>query len=323
VLDSIFAAYGGDVPGASVAVVCDGNVVLESALGLANVEDRTPATPSTNYRLASVSKQFTATAALVLVDDGKLSLDEPVRAKLPRFPKCAARVTPRHLLTHTSGLCAYESLIHGGRTDQLTDRDVLDLVCGHDRLYFEPGTQFRYSNTGFAILALLVEEISGLSFPRFLGQRIFAPLGMSGTIVPEWGRTAPANRAFGYSRCGAGFTRTDQSPTSAVMGDGGIYSSVLDLARWDASRVLSESTARAATTPHMLANGVTTSYGFGWFVDTHRGRRRARHSGSSIGFQNAVLRYPDERLTVIVLTNRSDGDPPSMADGIAEAYLSQ
>ncbi|HKH45230.1 MAG TPA: serine hydrolase domain-containing protein [Thermoanaerobaculia bacterium] len=237
-LDLILKDYGrADAPGVSVLVALDGKVLYRKAFGLANLEERTPITTATNFRLASVTKQFTAAAVLLLAERGKLSLDDPLTRFFPGFARAAHGVKVRHLLGHTSGLLDYEELIPSGTTVPLKDKDVLDLVGKEDRLYFAPGSQFRYSNTGYTLLALIVEKVSGRPFAQFLEKNIFDPLGMAGTVAYEEGISTVARRAYGYSerdgeRDGR-FERTDQSLTSSVLGDGGIYSSVEDLWRWD------------------------------------------------------------------------------------------
>ncbi|MGH8187400.1 MAG: serine hydrolase domain-containing protein, partial [Steroidobacteraceae bacterium] len=234
-IDALMRDYEGQVPGASVLVVRESVPLVRSSYGLADLEQRTPAMPATNYRLASVTKQFTAAAILLLAEDGRLTLDDGVRKWLPTLPDAAQAVTIRQLLTHTSGLIDYEDVIPESFSGQLKDADVLRLLASQDRTYFAPGTSYRYSNSGYALLALIVERTSDLSFAAFLRKRIFMPLGMGNTVAYEDGQSTVVNRAFGYSSSGGAWTRTDQSQTSAVLGDGGIYSSIDDLARWDAA----------------------------------------------------------------------------------------
>ena len=283
--------YDAEVPGASVLVVRDGRAVVRRAYGFANLEERILATTATNYRLASVTKQFTAAATLSL----KLDLDQPVfRA-----------ITIRHLLTHTSGLIDYEDLIPEGTTEQLHDADVMRLLESQDRLYFNPGTNYRYSNSGYALLALLVERESGMEFGAFLRETIFKPLGMDHTAVRDI-----ANRAYGYT----GLQRTDQSLTSAVLGDGGVYSSIDDLQKWDAA--LYDDRFVEMFVPRTKTDDPNTHYGYGWRITGDS----VWHSGESIGFRNVIVRYPKRRLTVVVLTNRNDPEPYPIALQIAEMF---
>ena len=177
-VDALMRDYDGAVPGASVLVVRDGSMVFRKSYGLAELETGTPATPQTNYRLASITKQFTAAAILLLRDRGQLSIDDPVARFLPGIPP---GITVRHLLTHTSGLLDYEDLIPEGISRQLLDQDVLNLLQKENRTYFAPGASYRYSNTSYAFLALIVEKVSGRMFATFLRDEIFMPLSMRGT----------------------------------------------------------------------------------------------------------------------------------------------
>jgi CubicO group peptidase (beta-lactamase class C family) len=330
-LDSLvranFAALDrSDAPGGSVAIVRDGRLAYAKSFGLADVENEVPATPTTNYRLASVTKQFTAMAILMLVHDGKLGLDTPLTEIFPDFPPYGRAITVRHLLTHTSGLWAYEDIMPDGPPDdQISDAAVLALMRGRDSTYFPPGSQYRYSNSGYVVLGEIVARRSGLPFPRFLHDRIFVPLGMTGTVAYQRGTSTVAQRAYGHSPRNGAFVRTDQSRTSATLGDGGIYSSVTDLAKWDAAltadRLIPHALLEQAFTPNRLTSGAATEYGFGWFIDQFAGTRRLRHDGTTIGFRNAIERYPDRGLTIIVLTNRNDAKPFIYADSLAVALL--
>ena len=294
-------------PGSSLLVIRDGHAIVRECTGFANLEERTPASPATNYRLASVTKQFTAAAVLIL----GLPLDASVREWLP-LPEA---ITIRHLLTHTSGLIDYEDLISADATEQLHDIDVLRLLETQSQTYFASGTSYRYSNSGYALLALIVERAARQSFASYLREQIFQPLGMSGTVAHEEGISTIANRAYGYSRTADGWTRTDQSPTSAVLGDGGIYSSIDDLAKWDAA-LNEDDRLRAAFSPAVATDDPHTHYGFGWRItgDT------VWHSGETRGFRNVILRYPTRRLTIILLTNRDEGDPYRRALEIAKRF---
>jgi CubicO group peptidase (beta-lactamase class C family) len=325
-VDSLMARYDRpDGPGASVVVIHDGRVAYMRSYGLANLETHTAATPKTDYRLASLTKQFTATAIMLLVQDGKLAYDDRVIDILPGFPSYGRDITVRHLLTHTSGLWAYEDFVPDTATVQVKDRDVLALLGRADSTYFPPGSAFRYSNSGYALLALIVEQVSGKPFASFLHDRIFAPLGMNGSVAYEKGVSTIPNRAYGYTMRDNAFRRTDQSSTSAVLGDGGIYTSVADLVKWDhalESHALVSAEARELSwTPYVLTNGEATEYGFGWFVDRDRGRTRLTHNGETRGFTNAIIRYPDQRLSVIVLTNLSNSAPWDAAQAIADLWL--
>ncbi|MEO7912850.1 MAG: serine hydrolase domain-containing protein [Roseiflexaceae bacterium] len=315
-LDQLFSDYAGAVPGVSAVLLQDGIVQIVSAFGLAELERKLPATPATNYRLASVSKQFTAMAILLLVAEGRLTLDDSLAQFFASAPLHWRHVTLLHLLTHTAGLLDYEDLIPPDTTAPLRDQDVLDLVRPHADGYHAAGTAFRYSNTGYCLLALIVAQAANQPFAAFLHARIFAPLEMTGTVAYEAEGADIARRAYGYSRLGQVWTRTDQSLTSATLGDGGIYSSVVDLARWDAAlsqgRLLPSPLQARMFSPHADTPD-RAAYGLGWYL---RAPHIAYHTGETIGFRTAIVRRLDSRLTAIVLTNRSDASPRTLAEAL-------
>ena len=318
-IDVLMKRYGGNVPGASLLVVRDGSAVVRRSYGRSNLEDRIAATPETNYRLASVTKQFTAAAILLLSQDGKLSLDDPVKKWLPSLPSAIDSVTITHLLSHTSGIIDYEDVMPAGTVTQLHDADVLRLLESQDSVYFKPGTRYSYSNSGYSLLSLIVARASGKSFASFLRERIFLPLGMNHTVAYEEGISTVSNRAFGYTMKDGAWTRKDQSTTSAVLGDGGIYSSIDDLAKWDAalydSRLLSDESRRLAFTPHTATDQADVKYGFGWRITGET----LWHSGETVGFRNVIVRNPSRRLTVVLLTNRDDPAPYETALAVARS----
>lgn len=333
--DARLQRYTGDVPGAALLVLRDGEPVVRRGVGLADLEAGAPVTPATNFRLASVSKQFTAAAVLLLAQDGRLRLDDPVRRWLPGLPASADGVTLHHLLSHTSGLHDYEDLMAPDFEGQVRDADVLCLLAGGAPCaataaipaapYFPPGSAYRYSNSAYALLALVVERASGQRYPDFLRERIFAPLGMANTLAYVNGYNQVPNRAYGHSADGDGWRRTDQSTTSAVLGDGGIYSSIDDMARWDAAlyddRLLSDASralAFSAQTTTPTGEPDVAAYGYGWRLDGHG---LAWHSGETMGFRNVILRWPAQRLTVLLLSNRNDPEPYADARAIGEAFL--
>jgi CubicO group peptidase (beta-lactamase class C family) len=317
-IDDLMHDYAGANPGASVLVLKDGEPRIRASYGLADLEAKIAVTPETNFRLASVSKQFTAAGILLLSEQGKLRLDDRLAQWLPSLPPATREVTLRHLLTHTSGLIDYEDVMSPTQTTQLNDQDVLRLLESQDRTYFVPGTGYRYSNSGYVLLGVVIEKASGQTFTEFLQQRIFGPLGMSNTVAHVELRTVVPHRAYGYTFENGRWVRTDQSPTSATLGDGGIYSSIDDLARWDAAlydnRLLRSESLAAAFTPATPTDDPEVAYGFGWRITGET----LWHSGESIGFRNVLVRYPQRRLTVIVLTNRNDPEPYRLALAIAE-----
>jgi CubicO group peptidase (beta-lactamase class C family) len=317
-IDALMGAYQGFVPGAAVAVLHDGAPIFLRAYGLANLEARVPATTATNYRLASVTKQFTAAAILLLAEDGRLSIDDPVRKWLPGLPVALDGALIRNLLAHTSGLIDFEDLIAPESSAPLHDDDVLRMLEAEQRCYFPPGTNYRYSNSGYVLLALIAERVCGTDFASFLRERVFLPLRMRHTVAYESGISTLPHRAFGYSAVGDSWVRTDQSLTSATLGDGGIYSSVDDLAKWDAAlragRLLRPESLRLAFQAATENEDVAVQYGCGWRIS---GDLRW-HSGETQGFRNVILYYLARRMTVIVLTNRNDPEPYATALAIAD-----
>ena len=310
-IDPIFQQYEHGPGTASVLVMRGDEVIFRKSYGEG-------ATPDSNYRLASVSKQFTAMSILTLAHRGKLSLDDRITTFFPEFPELG--ITVRQMLTHTSGLVDYEDVMPAGTTIPLKDFDVLWILQQQNRTLFPPGSKWQYSNSGYALLALIVEKVSGQTYTKFLHDNLFHSAGMKATLAYEKGISTVPHRMYGQPE--------DQSLTSAVLGDGGIYSSVNDLARWYAW-LDKNPLYREATKPYVVAGDPDrpadevvrhhTSYGYGWFVGEQRGRKAIWHTGESIGFRNAVLRLPDERLTVIVLTNRNEGHPIELANDVAAA----
>jgi CubicO group peptidase (beta-lactamase class C family) len=328
-VDAIFREYARpDAPGASVMVIRDGKVLFKKAYGLANLEEKTPCATNTNYRLASVTKQFTAAAIMLLVERKKLSYDSTLTDLFPGFPDYGKQITVRHLLNHTSGLTDYEDLIPKETSAPLKDAQVLELLKRERGTYFPPGSKFEYSNSGYALLALVVEAVSRTSFATFLEKNIFEPLGMRDTVAFENGISTVKRRAYGYWKRAdgaGGFVRKDQSLTSSVLGDGGVYSSVEDLYRWDQSlytdRLLSRASLAEAFTPGVKINDEGEGYGFGWFTATYRGLRTVWHYGSTTGFRTAIERFPEQRFTVIVLVNRNEADAHKLAREVVDLYL--
>jgi CubicO group peptidase (beta-lactamase class C family) len=341
-----------DDPGVAVLVRLEGKTVFARGYGVRDLRSRDRIGADTAFRLASMTKPFTAMAVALLVRDGKLRYEATLSDVFPAFPAYGRTITIRHLLTHTSGLPDYETLMEEaekGRAPvwtadrQVHDDEVLALLRGETKGRFAPGTSWAYSNSGYVVLGLAVARASGKPFADFLRQRIFAPLQMSDTLVYEKDRNEVSRRAFGHARGSDGFREADQSATSATQGDGGIYSSLEDLAKWDealrTSELLSPAWMKPALAIATLADGSWTrwppgpkggnnldpgqpvSYGFGWFLDPWRGRPRMWHHGDTTGFRTMIQRFPDDALTVVVLANRDDLDVQALALEIAKPYL--
>ena len=325
-VDKLFFDYSaGDCPGASVLVSLNGKIVLNKTYGYANLEENNLVGSKTNFRLASVTKQFTAISILTLVQRGLLKLDAKLTDIFENFPNCGKRITIKNLLNHTSGLIDYEDLISDTATIQVKDADVLSMMFTQHDTYFETGTQFKYSNTGYALLAMIVEIISGKSFAKFLEENIFKPLEMKNTIAHEEGISVVNNIAYGYERTGSNWIRKDQSITSAVLGDGGIYSNVEDLFKWDealyTNKILTDNLRNESMTRTVLHNGEKVDYGYGWYLKTYKEYEVVYHTGSTQGFRNVVYRVPSKRFSIIILTNRNEGEPEKIADEIYNLYF--
>jgi CubicO group peptidase (beta-lactamase class C family) len=310
-VDLLFGQYEGTIPGATIAVVKDGSIIYDRSFGIANLATGEKTSTQTNYRLASVTKPFTATAIHILAEKKSLSIDDPVGKYLPELREIAPRITLRHLLNHTSGLPEYEKLIPRGSTDQILDKDVLSLVL-KTRATYEPTKRYRYNNTGYALLALVIEKVSKLSYGEFVKRNIFAPAGMTDSTVYKKD-LAITNRAYGYSGSEGSFTNSDQERTTAVVGDGGVYSSAKDLAKFidalDRNVLLQAKHLQEVTKPHVRTDTPGLSYGLGWRVGEEQGERVVFHTGTTSGFKNVMLWVPTRKLGVIVLTNRRQGDP--------------
>ncbi len=322
-IDSLFADYARPgAPGAAVLVALDGKMLVDRGFGLADVTKGTPVTTRTNFRLASVTKQFTAAATMLLVQDGRLRLDETLADVWPDFPAYGRHITIRNLLTHTSGLQDYESFVPDSQTRQVKDAEVVAMMKRVDSTLFPPGTRFQYSNTGFAVLSEIVAKRSGMPFASFLRTRIFVPLGMHKTLAREDAGPAVPFRAYGHSFADGAWSETDQSNTSAVLGDGGVYSSVDEMYRWDQAlytdALLLPPARRQLFTDNTLADGKKIGYGFGWFLDAYRGLPRQYHTGTSRGFRTMITRFPTMHATVIILTNRSAPSPEALTTAITD-----
>jgi len=339
-IDTVFASLkSNNAPGAAAIVIRNGRTVFQRGYGVTDLRTLAKIDGHTNFRLASFTKQFTAACIMLLARDGKLRYDDRLTDFFPDFPAYGKSITIRNLLNHTSGLEDYGSLLMKQYPDtppekvpQILDAGVLKLLEQQTSAKFPAGTKWEYSNSGYAVLAMIVEKVSAKPFGQFLQERIFKPLKMNDTLAYEKGKNEVPHRAYGHSKKDNGWIETDQSPTSAVLGDGGIYSSLGDLAKWDRAlrlhTLLSEAEMPPALTPAQLAegpaklpDGSTVSYGFGWFLDPYQGHKRMSHDGGTMGFRTTIQRFPDDKLTIIVLANRTDIDPEELALKVADLYL--
>jgi CubicO group peptidase (beta-lactamase class C family) len=315
-LDSFFRARPSNQPGIALSIEKRGDVIYRNAAGLADVSANIPLDSTSNFRMASVTKQFTAMGILLLEKDGVLTLDDPIRRWLPELQAgIGDRVLIRHLLTHSSGLPDYESLIPPAQTRQVLDEDVLHLLATQDSTYFPPGSRFRYSNSGFCLLALIIERASHRTFAAFIRERIFLPLHMDHSIVYEKDQPIP-HRAMGYAKDSTGMIiPSDQSVTSATKGDGGVYTSLADYSKW--IRALQE--GRLLRLPAVLRRlrfpiaGIPDSYyAAGWFI-TGNSPVILFHSGSTCGFATFVIQLPGDEWSIVYFSNLADNTTPFRA----------
>lgn len=314
------------LPGASIAVVKDGQVVVAKGYGLSNVEASTKAAADTVYQLASVTKPFTSMATMMLVEEGKLSLDAKVTELVPGLPAAWSPVTVRHLLSHTSGIKSYTDVFGAQKTPDgkvFTKEEIVALVADAP-LQFTPGERFAYCNTGYYLLGLVIEKASGKKYADFLAERIFKPLGMTATALDDYADARP-QRARGYrSEDGASKPAPHTHP-SQPFSAGALVSTVTDLARWDAAlagrKLLKPASYDAMWTPFTFNDGKKSGYGFGWQLDPYRTRPRQAHGGGISGFSTFVARFPEEKVTVIALVNQGGDGGGMLANGIAEIYV--
>ena len=308
-------------PGVGIAVVRNGKVILEKGYGLADVEHSVPAGPRTVFQSGSVGKQFTAALVLLLAEDGKLKLDDPISRHLANTPKAWEAITIRHLLTHTSGLGdPYAKL---DLTKNYTDEELIALEATIPML-FAPGEKWAYSNMGYHLLGFICNKAGGKFYGDQLRERIFAPLGMSTRIISE--SDIIPHRASGYEWAdGKLKNQAWVAPRLNTTADGSLYLTARDLALWDLAlygdKILNARLREASWTPVKLNDGTTAPYGYGWKLEPRNGHRSISHGGSWQGFKAQISRYVDDKLTVIVLANSAQARPGKLADIIAAHYV--
>jgi CubicO group peptidase (beta-lactamase class C family) len=306
------------IPGIAVAVVRNGTIVLARGYGFANVEHQVPVKPETVFQSGSVGKQFTATAVMRLVEQGRVSLDDRITKYLPEGAPRWNAIKVRHLLTHTGGTTDYPSNFDFRRD---YTEDALVKRAAAIPLAFAPGTKWSYSNIGYLLLGVLIHRVTGEFYGDVLEEHIFEPLGMTTTRIISEADIVP-NRAAGY-RLVKGELKNQEwvSATLNTTADGSLYLSVLDLAKWDAAlyteRILRKESLDRMWTPVTLKSGKTHPYGFGWALGEIRDHRIVEHGGAWQGFKSAIVRFPDDRLTVVLLANLAQTDPTKLAHRIA------
>lgn len=321
------------IPGASVAIVRDGRIIKAQSYGLANVEWNIPAANNTVYELGSITKQFTAAAIMVLVEEGKVGLDDKIRKYFPAAPEAWEHITIRHLLSHTSGiqnhvaLPEFLSVFQTNLTFQPSlTRDELIKWFFKLPLEFQPGETWAYDNTGYYLLGIVVEQVSGKSYWQFLEERIFHPLGMTATRSTDPRLIVP-NRASGYEWKNNSFENRSVLTPFVAFSAGALLSNVEDLARWDAA-LYSDKLLKKSSLDQMWTTTTTRAraaapfgYGFGWFIESYHGHHIVQHSGGTMGFSSVIYRYVDDRFTVIILTNHADRIVDQLAIDIAGIYV--
>jgi len=334
-VDALFAGYG-DSPGAVVVVVRDGNPELVRGYGLADVQAKTPITAETAFDLASLTKQFTAAAILVLVQQGKLSLSDPLAKWCREFSGDATGITIRQLLNHTSGLQDYVGLFVAKRgdfdaqpswtepeEDEPTSADALRLIASQDALEFTPGSKFEYSNSGYVVLGQIVERASGMRLAEFLDREVFKKLGMTRTGLVDERRQPVLRRAHSYLRK-SDTTDVDYTPLNRIYGDGNVNTTAADMVKWLAplggNSVLSAESRKMSWTPPALTGGEVSDYGFGWVIGEHDGETEVSHEGGWVGFETAIAYFPRRRLGVVVLSNFADMPASELTEQIADIY---
>jgi CubicO group peptidase (beta-lactamase class C family) len=313
------------IPGVALLVSRAGKIVKAEGFGLANVELQVPVRPETIFQSGSVGKQFTATAVMMLVEEGKVGLDDPLTKYFSDAPTSWNEVTVRELLSHTAGFGDYPDKFDFRK--DWTEDELLKMVEGIP-LTYPPGTKWDYSNLGFLTLGILIHRVTGEFYGDFLQQRIFQPLGMQTTRIISEADIIP-NRAAGY-RLVKGELKNQEwvAPMVNTTADGSLYFSVLDLAKWDAAlyteKLLKQASLDQMWTPAKLKNGQPNKegYGFGWFIGARHGHRVISHDGAWQGFKTAIARYVNDQLTVVVLANLAEAKPDVIADHVADMYLS-
>ena len=309
------------IPGLSLAVTVDNELIFTKGYGLSNVELQFPALAESVYEVASITKQFTAMGILLLAQDGKLDLDDPVSKRLPGTPAAWEKITLRHLLTHTSGIPDYDDA--GSPLDPRHDytEDELVRLATTLPLKFQPGARWSYSNTAYVLLGIIVHRVSGQPYDDFLRERIFSRLHMGSTRVLNDTDLVPY-RASGYQLDEGHLKNQDwMSPSVGGTGDGGLVSSVVDLAKWDSAiqsgALIPPNRWKEVFTPVTLNSGKAFPYGFGWFIREQNGAPYYEHSGHLQGFASHILRFPKARVSVVVLANLAQADPWQIAHGVA------
>jgi CubicO group peptidase (beta-lactamase class C family) len=325
-LDEVMQAhYKPDAPGAAVIVIRGGKTLLREGYGLADLELGVPIRPEMPFRLGSITKQFTAVAVLMLVEEGKLSLSDTLGRFLPGYPTHGHHITVEHLLTHTSGIKSYTDMATWPqvRRHDLSVRELVDYFK-NEPMDFAPGTRWQYDNSGYVLLGAIIEKAAGMPYAQFVEKRIFEPLGMAHSCYDTTERIVPG-RVRGYTPAAGGFRNADFVSMSQPYAAGGLMSSVDDLARWNAAlldgKLVKPETLRHAWTSSKLEDGRETRYGYGWFIGSLAGHRTLEHGGGINGFSTYEVAVPDAAVYVALLTNTDSAPTPVAEVGLQLAAL--
>ncbi|MGH7719171.1 MAG: serine hydrolase domain-containing protein [Gemmatimonadaceae bacterium] len=327
-VDSVFAGFDRrDSPGCALGIIRDGRTLYARGYGMADLERGVPITPRTVFDIGSTSKQFTAASLALLAADGRLSLDDDVRKYIPELPQYGTPITLLNLLQHTSGLRDYIGVMNlaGMRfEDVTTDEDALAAITRQKALNFRPGTEHDYSNSGYFLASVVVQRASGMSLARFARERIFVPLGMTSTLFRDDYASLVPHRAVAYAPADSGRFTIDMSDWEQT-GDGAVHTTVEDLARWDQNfytpTVGGPRLLERLLTPGRLSNGEPLEYALGLFIDQYRGLRRVHHGGAWAGYRADMHRFPDQRVSVVVLCNLGTSNPSRLADRVVDVIL--
>jgi CubicO group peptidase (beta-lactamase class C family) len=337
-----------NAPGMAAVLIRDGRIEYRKTFGLADLESRTPITPDTQFLLASLTKQFTAMAVMILLERRQLRLDDTLAKYCPEFPAYARTITIRNLLNHTAGLTQYQELLVGKIDEQtyfrssksvpaaheFTAAEALQALSRQEKLRFPPGERFEYSDSAYVVLAQIIERITGKRYAEFLKETIFDPLGMNDTLVVDERKQKVPRMALSYAMRNGRWQNITYSPENSIYGEDGIYSTADDLYKWDQAlyteRLVSRATLEMAFTPGLASDGkaITTdllprpsSYGFGWVIGSVRGEKDVEHPGGWAGYATYILRVPSRRVTAILLTNASNDDVAELARQMAEIAM--
>jgi len=326
-IDAVFADIDAGEPGCAVGVTKDGGPLFARGYGTANLEYDVPITPSSVFHVASVSKQFTAMAVALVVSDGRMSWEDDVRQYVPEVPDFGTPITLRHLVTHTSGLRdQWDLLAMAGwrfEADVITQADVLDITSRQRALNFDPGAEYLYSNTGFTLLAVAVERVTGESFRAFTSRRIFEPLGMTRTHFHDDHNMIVPGRAYGYAPAAEGYRLS--IPDFDVVGATSLFTTVEDLVRWSRNFTTAEVGGRAVIddllTRGVLSTGETIPYAAGLVHGEYRGLPTIGHGGADAGYRSDIVRFPDQATSIVVLCSFPTADPGGRARKVADIVL--